>query len=407
MNYGYGGHNMTDNKAICAAPWVHYYLQPNGNMHPCCTAYDINYGNTNEMSLQEAWNSETAQKFRNDLRAGVKQSACKHCYVQEKHSGYSLRTSLNERYSDTITDSNTPKMDIKYLDVRSSNICNMACVMCYHGLSSSWYDDLKYIDQDLHKISNKFIQINKDTESQVLETISPDLDTVYFAGGEPLITPYHYTVLDFLIENDYAKNIRLEYNTNLSTLKYKKRDLFDLWKHFKHVEIRASVDSLGEYAEYQRYGTVWGNIMNNWKKVLEHPEIIIRPQITITALTLSKLPEFLDVLTEELNCKIDWDNQVNGLTYNIAIGPERLCIQNLPEDIKDMYIDKLNTYCEKQNPLTTPMVERCISFMKEKQSDAYQFTDLLKYLDILDGRRNKDWRVLWPEFLDYYNNGEK
>ena len=72
-----------------------------------------------------------------------------------------------------------------------------------------------------------------------------------------------------------------------------------------------------------------------------------------------------------------------------------------------MYIDKLNTYCEKQNPLTTPMVERCISFMKEKQSDAYQFTDLLKYLDILDGRRNKDWRVLWPEFLDYYNNGEK
>lgn len=398
---------MTDNKAICAAPWSHYYLQPDGKMHPCCTAYDIEYGNTNEMSLKDAWNSETAQKFRRDLRAGIKQDACRFCYTQETHSGSSLRTSLNKRYGSSITDSDTPEMNIKYLDVRSSNTCNMACVMCYHGLSSSWYDDLKYIDPDLHKISNKFIQINKDTESQVLETISPDLDTVYFAGGEPLITPYHYTVLDFLIENDYAKNIRLEYNTNLSTLKYKKRDLFDLWQHFKRVEIRASVDSLGEYAEYQRYGTDWDNIKNNWKKVLEHPEIIIRPQITITALTLSKLPEFLDVLTEELDCKIDWDNEINGLTYNIAIGPERLCIQNLPEDIKGMYIDKLNTYCEKQNPLTTPMVERCISFMKEKQSDPYQFKDLLKYLDILDGRRNKDWRVLWPEFLAYYNNGEK
>ena len=162
---------------------------------------------------------------------------------------------------------------------------------------------------------------------------------MYFAGGEPLITPYHYTVLDFLIERDYAKNIRLEYNTNLSTLKYKQRDLFDLWKQFKHVEIRASVDSLEEYAEYQRYGTVWSNIVNNWKRVLEHPEIVIRPQITITSLTLSKLPEFLDVLTEDLECKIDYDNGIDGLTYNIAIVPEKLCIQNLPDDVKDMYID--------------------------------------------------------------------
>lgn len=407
MNYGFGGDDlMAENKAICAAPWSHYYLQPNGNMHPCCTAYDINYGNTNEMSLHDAWNSETAKKFRNDLRAGVKQKACNHCYVQEKHSGSSLRTSLNERYGESITDSDTPEMSIKYLDVRSSNTCNMACVMCYHGLSSSWYDDLQYIDRDLWRNSSKFIQINKDTESQVLETISPDLDTVYFAGGEPLITPYHYKVLDFLIENDYAKNIVLEYNTNLSTLKYKSRDLFDLWKNFKRVEIRASVDASGEYAEYQRYGTVWDIIMSNWRKVLEHPEIIIRPQITITALSLSKLPEFLDVLTDELGCKLDYDNNIDGITYNIAIGPERICMQNLPEDIKDMYIDKLNTYCKKQNYLTTPMVESCISFMKEKPSDPQQFAELLKFLDVIDGRRKNDWRTLWPEFLPYYNNGE-
>ena len=71
-----------------------------------------------------------------------------------------------------------------------------------------------------------------------------------------------------------------------------------------------------------------------------------------------------------------------------------------------MYIDKLNTYCKKQNYLTTPMVESCISFMKEKPSDPQQFAELLKFLDVIDGRRKNDWRTLWPEFLPYYNNGE-
>ena len=402
MNYGFGGHSMTDNKAICAAPWSHYYLQPNGDMHPCCTALDINYGNTNEMSLADAWNSDTAKKFRSDLRAGIKQDACKHCYMQESHSGSSLRTSLNERYGSSITDSNTPDMNIKYLDVRSSNTCNMACVMCYHGLSSSWYDDLPALDPGLHKRINKFIKIDSNTESEVLESISKDLDTVYFAGGEPLITPYHYTVLDYLIENDYAKNIRLDYNTNLSTLKYKKRDLFDLWKNFKHVEIRASIDTYGEYAEYQRYGTVWTDIVSNWKRVLEHPDIIIRPQLTVTTLTIGRLPEFLDILTNELECKLDLHRHINGITFNMATNPAGFNIQNLPEEIKDTYIEKLNIYCKKGNPLTTPMVETCISFMKENPADLNKFLYTLGFLRVLDNRREKNWEKLWPEFVPYF-----
>ena len=393
---------MTDNKAICAAPWSHYYLQPDGKMHPCCTAYDIEYGNTNEMSLKDAWNSETAQKFRRDLRAGIKQDACKFCYMQEEHSGSSLRTSLNNRYGSSITDSDTPEMNIKYLDVRSSNTCNMACVMCYHGLSSSWYEDLEVLNRAEHRRVSKFIKIDKNTEKQVLETISSELDVVYFAGGEPLITPYHYAVLDYLIENDYAKNIKLEYNTNLSTLKYKKRDLFDIWKHFKHVEIRASVDTYGEYAEYARYGTVWNNIVTNWKRILEHPNIIIRPQITVTTLTIGRLPEFLDILTDELDCKLDLHRHINGITFNMVTNPEGFNIQNLPEEIKDVYIEKLNTYCKKGNKLTTPMVETCISFMKGKSANNDEFVNRLGILTLLDVRRNKNWEKLWPEFVPYF-----
>lgn len=395
-----------NNEAICAAPWTHYYLQPNGNMHPCCTAQEINYGNTNEMSLRDAWTSDTAREFRQNLLDGKKQKACQFCYSQEKNTGMSLRTSLNSRYRHLITEDIEPDFNIKYLDVRSSNTCNMACVMCFHDVSSSWYDDGKALDPDRYKNVSKFIEIRNETEAQVLESIGAELDVLYFAGGEPLITPYHYTMLDYLIEKGYAKNIRLEYNTNLSTLKYKKRDLFDIWKHFKHVEIRASVDAHGEYAEYQRYGTDWNAIINNWKRVLEHPEIVIRPQITVTSLSIGNFPEFLDVLTDELDCKLDFDRQIDTLVTNIAISPEMMSMQHLPKEIKEQYIEKLNNYCKKNNPLTTPIVKRCISFMRDNEADLQQFHNMLEFLTVLDKRRKNDWRKLWPEFIPYYNNGE-
>ena len=48
----------------------------------------------------------------------------------------------------------------------------------------------------------------------------PDLEEVYFAGGEPFIQEGHYKMLTLLIESGYAKNIHISYNTNLSYINY-------------------------------------------------------------------------------------------------------------------------------------------------------------------------------------------
>lgn len=389
-----------DNKAICAAPWAHLYLNPDGEMNPCCTASSVSFGNTNDMSLTDAWKSIEAIKFRKELLDGNMQDACKFCYMQEKHHGSSLRTSLNERYGDSITDNLAPDLEIKYLDIRSSNLCNMACVMCYHGLSSSWHEESVAM-QSKSPDAKKFVQLDSNTKTEILEKISPDLDVVYFAGGEPLITPYHYIVLDFLIENDYAKNIKLEYNTNLTTLKYKNRSLYDLWSNFKHVEIRASIDSFGEIAEYQRYGAEWKTIENNWKQVLTYDNVTIRPQITITSLTVGRLPEFLDYLQNELGCKIDFHNGVNGLTFNLAMITDKFCIQHIPEKLKQQYIEKLNNYNKEHNPLTSPVIESCITFMQEAEADLNLWYYMIRFLDKLEVYRSNDWRKLWPEFIEY------
>ena len=64
-------------------------------------------------------------------------------------------------------------------------------------------------------------------------------------------------------------DIQLRYNTNISNLKYKKRDIFKLWQHFESSLFRvyASIDHMGDKAEYIRHGTKWKTIETNIKKL--------------------------------------------------------------------------------------------------------------------------------------------
>ncbi len=397
-----------DNGVICAAPWVHLYIHPDGQVNPCCTAQSINYGNTNEMSVQDAWRSDTASNFRQDLLDGKLQDACKFCYNQEKFgNGNSLRTRLNNDYGELITDNTKPDFALRYLDIRSSNMCNMACVMCGHALSSSWYEDGSALKYQVKEGASKFITLSNNTEQDILTIIDNKLEVIYFAGGEPLMTPYHYTLLNEVVRRGLAPNIKLEYNTNLSTLKYKKIDILDLWKQFKWVSIRASIDAVDDIGEYQRYGSNWEKIVKNWHTIKsEMPEVHVLPQITITNLSIRNIPKFLDYLVNQMHVDpFHWREPKGSqqFTYNMAVEPQRFSSVNLPKPIKDMYTVELSEYRdnldiadERRN-----VVDACLEHMNSADPDLWHFRNGLKFLSKLDIRRNNSWKKLWPEFMEY------
>ena len=54
------------------------------------------------------------------------------------------------------------------------------------------------------------------------------MEIVEFAGGEPLMDPMHYKVLEAL--RPYGEHITVKYSTNLSKLKYGKFDALEAWK---------------------------------------------------------------------------------------------------------------------------------------------------------------------------------
>ena len=93
--------------------------------------------------------------------------------------------------------------------------------MCGPYASTSWYKDT--LEAGWNKTKDYYTD-NEDFWLDVPQYI-PNLEEIYFAGGEPFIQEGHYKMLNLLIDSGYAKNIHISYNTNLSYSKFKKYDL--------------------------------------------------------------------------------------------------------------------------------------------------------------------------------------
>jgi MoaA/NifB/PqqE/SkfB family radical SAM enzyme len=388
--------NEKNKDVICAAPWSHLYIDTGGLVRPCCT-HDIVYGDSNTTSIKDIWNSSETIKFRKELLEGKKQPGCEFCYLQEKHTGQSLRTGLNDKYGHLISEDVTPIMVIKYLDIRSSNLCNMACVMCGSTYSSNWYEDEKAIGI-MSSTPTKFVNITKKTEDEIINSIiSDDIEEVYFAGGEPLITPYHYKLVDQLISMNISENIKLRYNTNLSTLKYKSIDLAERWSHFESVEIAASIDMIGKHAEYHRYGTDWEKISEHLHTVrFDIPNVSLSPQITVTALSIGYLPELLTYFIDELEF-----TDKDFIHFNLGIWPHKTNPHLLSKNIKKIYTRKLESFLEntKYKSLCKSLITSALAYMNEID-ESKDFKIVTDYMYKLDTIRNSDWSKLWPEITE-------
>lgn len=60
--------SMMDKKSRCAFPWIYAEINARGEVATCHTLYDLTFGNLNDKSLKEIWNSKEYNKFRRYTR---------------------------------------------------------------------------------------------------------------------------------------------------------------------------------------------------------------------------------------------------------------------------------------------------------------------------------------------------
>jgi len=331
-------HLLDESSVFCMFPWTHLNTTPKGDVYPCCSNnYTEPFANTKEVSLKEAFNSEGMKELRRNMLSGTPSKICEFCYKHEQHSPHSFRRYSIDNFSQyfddvmavTHEDGTVDDFKMRYFDIRFSNICNFKCRTCGTEFSSQWaLEDRKTFNPDGPMI----IHVD-DEKGNVLEEVLEHVDHIdlaYFAGGEPLITPEHYVILEELIRKGRT-DITLRYNTNASTLKYKDYDIINLWKHFKKVEVSCSIDHYGERAELMRHGTDWGKVENNLREFRKLRHVDFQINTVLSVFNYLTLQEFYDYMMDSrliLN-HMDWYHSL----YQ-AVNPPHYCAKALPEPMK-------------------------------------------------------------------------
>jgi MoaA/NifB/PqqE/SkfB family radical SAM enzyme len=371
----------------CSAPFVHLHVHTTGDVKTCCAGKEV-FGSLKENTIKEIWYNEKFQQIRKDFvknnKSDLVYQNCATCINFEKNDIHSLRHKMNEEFVPSDNISARPELNLLYIDCRFNNTCNFKCRGCFFEYSSAIAEEENF--------EESFLFAGK-TQNDLVNQLLPYLDNVqeiYFAGGEPLIQEEHWIILDELIKQKKF-DVKLRYNTNLSRLSYKKRDVLDYWKHFDFVVVDASIDGWKKGAEYWRFGTKWPKIEKNFLKLREKDNLQLGITGTISWVNFYSFFEFLDyVLKNNLilseNCN-----------FNLLEDPSVYNLQSLPKWKKNELIDYLEAF--NQDSIDAVLIEKINGIKNyildsDLEFDKGQWQNTNKTKDMI---RNQDFFKYFPE----------
>ncbi len=404
----------TKNKTSCAFFWTQLHIeQREGNVYPCCisTSPDMKLGNINTHNIQEIWDNPKLKEMRVKSLKGEIIEGCFKCNNLYESGQESLRDYANQNIpekaktwmKETSSEGESPNSKPIAWDIRFSNVCNFKCRICSGTFSSKWFDEetklgisfrkqavLKSI-QDLDKFFTDFDQY------------LPEMESIYFAGGEPLFIEEHYIVLDKIMERGITPSII--YNTNLSTFTYRKKSILDIWNKLgDKLSIQASLDASGSRAEYIRSGTNWTQIEANLKELKEKcpkAKLIINP--TLGIFNALHLPEFHREMVDKGFIKPEqW--QINYLQTPYYMNAKNF-IDSDKKELSKLYFEHitwLKTF--KKSPEIDNVIEQyknSITFIidEDQPKEHEKFVGVTKDLDKL---RNEKFTDVFPELRNMW-----
>jgi len=407
---------MMDKKdTICAIPWMHLNFEPNGKVVPCCLTSHHNYfaGDLKTQSIEEIWNSKNMKSLRKQMINGDRPKICDTCWKKEDVTGVSGRHYHNRDFPGvikkipdiTLEDGTCTEMNLKYWDFRFSNLCNLKCRSCGPRYSSAWVPDAKklgYTDQE--KVWN-IETVEDQTNVDFLEDQIDNVRRIYFAGGEPLLMPEHWQILDKLVEKKRF-DVKLSYNTNATTLVYGKKNIIDYWSQWQlgKLEVWPSIDEIGERAELIRSGTVWSKVEANLLELAKHDNIILRPGMTIGAWNVRRLPQIITYLTElgviRRHPVIHDYINYNNFFINLLDHPKHYHVSILPDHYRHDTVKELKAFITDHNKKYNTDISSIFTQIFHELDQPFNLEAAKKFVQVsgqVDGLRNEDIFKTIPE----------
>ena len=408
-------------------PFTGLATREDGAIQACCRSHPIGFIQDN--SLEEIWNGDKLKRIRYQVLNNERPYECDACFKAEDQGVESLRQrhiagkipeariTLYPNALDALGPNYEMPFEIPSIELKLNNLCNLKCRMCHPMDSTAWNDwdqvedfykktdNILFHLVEKHDLKNK-PHLDKFQDSPEwwanLEKLLPYFRRVEFAGGEPLMDPQHYRILDMLAP--YGDQIEIKYATNLTTLGKNYRTVWDYWPKFKSVAVNVSIDGINTSYEYIRGNASWVELVQNIKQIQTIKNVRrIVGAVTVQISNVLVLDKIIKYFLDDIGIIF----HSHRVTY-----PEVLSAQVLPRELQVLAITKLNVLKEqvhefkmvKEHPelleYTLGQIQDNINFLMARD-ESHLWADCVEFNHRLDKTREQSFTDTTPEFKHY------
>jgi MoaA/NifB/PqqE/SkfB family radical SAM enzyme len=265
--------------------------------------------NVQTQTLQYYSDSAFLAQIKQEFTQGQWPKGCVRCRIEEQNSIASKRQLDYDRWQEQYQQYNFDTNQWITASIAFGNTCNLKCITCGPYSSSKWQKEYEKIYLDNIR-PVKFYR--SDFVEKFIEQ-APEIIHLDVPGGEPFLSGVQEQkhLLWHYIKTKQAKNISLHYTTN-ATL-FPDQEWWDIWQHFKNVDIQLSIDGVGNKYEYIRYPAKWDVVVENTNQYLKKHMHNIQLSVshTVSAYNIYYLDEFF-TWCESVGLPRPWAGRVHN-----------------------------------------------------------------------------------------------
>lgn len=426
---------------FCLAKWKQVTLHLHNGHTQSCHHVKSHQVKTSDLDNPTALhNTPFKMETRRQMLKGEWPKECDYCQNLEQVGELSDRSYKSsykwakDYFAEVVESKDGPNILPSFVEVSFENTCQFKCMYCGPNYSSRWaqeieiygayptYDKFNSFEASHVKLQKQQMERKKYIEAfwNWIPDLSKKLQHLRVTGGEPFLSDETFKLIDFLIDNP-RPNLIFSINTNMGfsesnfllfTSKIKK-----LQSSVKKVIVFTSIDTVGEQAEYIRYGLKYKKFVGNVEKLLNLSSDGFHLSFMITVNNLS-IFKFKDLLKWILELRKNYRQHTITIDTPYLRHPEFMSVMLLPHEfcgyleevINFMQINSSNQIINGFAESEIQMVDRILQFKKSnpfsERKRVLLMRDFYSYYSEYDKRRGENLISTFPEIKSFWQDCE-
>jgi radical SAM protein with 4Fe4S-binding SPASM domain len=370
---------------FCHAPWTNIDIDPQGNIQPCCkyqpTQTDSRF-NVQHHSLKEYAHSAFLQQIRQEFQQDQWPAGCVRCEIEEQNNVKSKRQLDHDRWVEHYAKYDLHSDQWLTASIAFGNTCNLKCITCGSHSSSRWHNEYLAI----YNVDFQPVKFYRDDFVDNFSSQAPGIIHMDIPGGEPFLSGVaeQKKLLTHYINSGQAQHMSLHYTTNVTV--FPDAEWWELWSHFREIDMQLSLDGVGARYEYIRYPAEWKEVLEHTLRYIQKEKHLSNVRLsvshTVSAYNIFYLDEFF-TWCYSVGLPRPWLGRVHAPAHmRPTVWPNR---QHIVTQLMQSKYEDVHTWAE----------------MISNTTDHEHFDEFCQRLRQHDQYRSVDFETVFPEMAPY------